>query len=119
MGQKVAIVGSREWTDFKMIRDYVYTLDEDDIVVSGGARGVDQFVEFYARERGMTVLVFRPDWAQHDRQAGLLRNHDIVNECDRLVAFWDGVSTGTQHSIRLAEKAGKPTLVFQPDSTSS
>ena len=115
MGEKVAIVGSREWTDHEMIKDYVYSLDEDDTVVSGGARGVDQFAEIYARERGLTVLVFKADWNQHGKRAGMLRNHDIIAAADRVVGFWDGKSNGTQHSIGLAKKAGKHVLVFRSD----
>jgi len=114
VGQKVAIIGSRDWVDYEAVRDYIYALDPDDTVVSGGARGVDQFAEFYARERGLDVLVFQADWDSHGQRAGLIRNHDIVAAADRVVAFWDGTSTGTQHSIRLAKEAGKPTLVFRP-----
>ena len=113
MGEMVAIVGSRNWTDHEMVRDYVYSLDEADGVVTGGARGVDQFAEIYARERGLTVIVFQADWNQHGRRAGMIRNHDIVEKCNRLVAFWDGVSPGTAHSVRLAREADKPTLVLR------
>jgi hypothetical protein len=119
VGQKVAIIGSREWPDYEMVKDYVYSLDEDDVVVSGGARGADQFAEIYARERGLTVLVLRADWDQHGRRAGLIRNHDIINECDRVVAFWDGRSTGTAHSLKLAKEAGKPALIFRTPSANA
>lgn len=113
MGEVVAIVGSRDWEDHEMVRAYVYSLDEDDTVVSGGARGVDQWAQIYAEERGLKTIIFPADWKQHGKRAGLLRNHDIVRECVRLVAFWDGESTGTQHSIGLARKAGKPALVLR------
>ena len=116
MGQKVAIIGSREWADYEMVRDYVYSLDEDDTVISGGARGVDQFAEIYARERGLAVIIFQADWDRLGRRAGMIRNHDIINEADRVVAFWDGKSTGTQHSLRLAAEAKKPVLIFRPGS---
>ena len=119
MGQRVAIIGSREWSDYEMIRDYVYSLDDDDIVVSGGAKGADSFAEFYARERGLAVLIFRADWDQHGRRAGLIRNHDIIGAAARVVAFWDGVSTGTKHSLRLAEERNKPALIFRPKEDAS
>jgi len=116
MGQKVAIIGSREWADFEMVRDYVYSLDEDDTIVTGGARGADQFAEIYGRERGLAVIVYQADWDTHGRRAGLIRNHDIIGGADRVVAFWNGSSTGTQHSLRLAKEAGKHALVFRPGS---
>jgi hypothetical protein len=116
VGEKVAVVGSREWTDHLMIRDFIYSLDEDDVVISGGARGVDQFAELYARERGLAVLVFSPAWDTHGRKAGLIRNQDIVDACDRLVAFWDKSSKGTAHALNLARAADKPVLVFHAPS---
>jgi hypothetical protein len=112
MGENVAIVGSRNWPDHEMVRDYINSLDDDDIVVSGGARGVDQWAQIYAEKRGLATLIFPADWKTHGRKAGLLRNRDIVNACDRLVAFWFEESRGTRHSIELARGAGKPTLVL-------
>jgi len=114
MGERVAIVGSRDWEDHQMVRDYVYSLDEDDTVVSGGARGVDQWAQIYAEERGLKTLIFPADWDTHGKKAGHLRNHDIVENCDRLVAFWNGSSPGTKHSSELARKTGKPALILLP-----
>lgn len=112
MGEKVAIVGSRAWTDHEMVRDYVDSLSDDDVVISGGAKGVDEWAQIYAEKRGLGTIIFMPNWQEHGRSAGLRRNHEIVGACDRLVAFWDGKSTGTQHSIKLARKAEKHVLVF-------
>jgi len=109
---KVAIVGSRDWTDHEMVRDYVHSLEEDDVVVSGGARGVDQFAQIYAEERGLETIIFMPNWREHGNRAGIVRNRKIVEACDRLVAFWDNSSVGTKSSIELAKGAGKPVLVF-------
>ena len=114
MGEKVAIVGSRAWQDHDMVRDYVYSLDEDDTVVSGGAKGVDSWAQIYAEERGLKTLIFPADWDTHGKKAGHLRNHDIVENCDRLVAFWSDGSTGTANSISRARKAGRPVCIFSP-----
>ena len=109
----MAIVGSRNWSDFEMIKAYVDSLNDTDTVVTGGARGVDQTAEIYARARGLPVLVFQADWDKLGKRAGMIRNRDIVAKSDRLVAFWDGISTGTQHSVSLARAAGKPCLVLR------
>jgi len=114
MGEVVAIIGSRKWPDPDAVHDYIDSLNDDDTVVSGGAKGVDQWAEIYAKERGLDTIIFPADWTRHGKKAGLIRNHDIVRVCDRLVAFWDKVSTGTEHTINLAKEAGKPTLVFHP-----
>lgn len=114
MGEKVAVIGSRNWPDPEAVRDYIQSLDQDDIVVSGGARGVDQWAEIYAQERGLSTIILPANWSYHGRQAGLLRNQEIVDTSDRVVAFWDKKSSGTAHTISLARKSGKPTLVFHP-----
>lgn len=113
MGENVAIVGSRNWPDHEMVRDYIYSLDEDDTVVSGGAKGVDQWAHYYAEKRGLTTLIFPAAWSHYGKKAGLLRNRDIVNACDRMVAFCLDESLGTSHSIKLARNAGKPVLVLR------
>ncbi|MGD9726562.1 MAG: DUF2493 domain-containing protein [Nitrospira sp.] len=118
MGERVAIVGSRSWTNWQIVRDYVYSLNPDDVVVSGGARGVDEWAEIYARERGLDTLIFYPDYAQYgSKLAPLVRNTEIASACDRMVAFWDGVSNGTNDAVAKTRRLGKPVHVFDPPET--
>jgi hypothetical protein len=110
---KVAVVGSREWPDEARVREYVRSLPEGTTLVSGGARGVDSWAADEARRRGFDVMVHWPDWTTHGRSAGFLRNHAIVRDAEKVVAFTAG-SNGTQHTIDLARKAGKPVEVHRP-----
>ena len=115
MNEKVAIVGSRGWADHETVKRYVYSLDPDDIVVSGGAVGVDQYAEIYADERGLATLIFYPNYQEHGpKRAPIIRNGEIAAACNRLVAFWDGLSSGTYDAICQAEAAGKDVLIFRP-----
>ena len=50
---KVGIVGSRGFSGLEIVRDYVKSLDKDTIIVSGGAKGVDETVEKMGEELGM------------------------------------------------------------------
>jgi predicted Rossmann fold nucleotide-binding protein DprA/Smf involved in DNA uptake len=105
---KWAIVGSRDFPD----KDFVFKiLDEvlkpGDVVVSGGARGVDSWAAEYAKQHNLEVKVFEPDWRMYGRGAGMRRNQYIVSEADEVIAFWDGLSKGTENTIGLAEKQGK------------
>jgi hypothetical protein len=111
---KVAIIGSRDFPQLKLVAECVDTLPAGTVVVSGGARGVDRQAEQRARTRGLEVLVIRANWALHGRKAGFLRNPEIVAAADRVVAFWDGTSRGTAHSIAVARQAGKPVELFRP-----
>jgi YspA, cpYpsA-related SLOG family len=109
---KVAIVGSRYFVDLEMVRKYVRSLPAETIVVSGGAMGVDRAAEFEAAKLGLTVISHKADWATDGRAAGMIRNHHIVADADRLVAFWDGSSHGTKNSIDRARSKGIPVEVF-------
>lgn len=79
-------------------------------VVTGGAKGADSLGERWAKDRNIPCRVFLPDWKVYGRKAGLLRNLDIIKNCDVVVAFWDGKSKGTQHSLKEAGKLGIPTV---------
>jgi len=110
---RVAIVGSRGYSDLNAVIEYVNTLPAGTVVISGGARGVDLTAENAARSRGLEVVVHYADWDTLGRSAGHIRNQKIVDDCDKLVAFWDGVSPGTKGTISLASKAGKLDKVFR------
>lgn len=111
---RIAVVGSRNWKDLLKIKNFIDTLDEDTVVISGGAIGVDRDAEWLAKQRGLLTKVYPADWKKYGRSAGIRRNNDIVKMADRIAAFWDGESKGTYHTICLSAKAGKPLLIFLP-----
>lgn len=103
---KIAIVGSRDFDRLDLVIEYVKALPKDTIVVSGGARGVDQIAAVAAHNAGLVVVVYRADWAR-GITAGFERNTLIVEQADMVVAFWDGKSKGTMDTIKKASAAGK------------
>lgn len=110
---RVAIVGSRDYPNLDEVREYVMSLPDDTIVITGGARGVDQTAELAARARGLTVVVHEAEWQKYGKAAGPMRNKVVVEDCDRLVAFWDEVTPGTKNAISQASKSGKLDKVFR------
>lgn len=92
---RIAIVGSRTYPDERAVREFVRSLPEGTIIVSGGAAGVDTWAAKAARKRGLKVVEHRADWEALGDVAGPIRNTAIVEDSDEIVAFWDGVSTGT------------------------
>lgn len=110
-GERVAIVGSRDWPDPVAVVLAVENLPTGTVVVSGGARGVDRIAADAARARGLEVVEHLPDWERLGRRAGFVRNCAIVDDCDRVIAFQHERSRGTQHTIDLAERLGKPVQV--------
>jgi hypothetical protein len=112
---KLAIVGSRTFTDYKRFAEAVteYIGNEKcELIISGGARGADTFAERYARSRDIPFHAYLPDWRTHGPRAGPLRNTLIVEACTHLLAFPLGDSYGTHDSIRKARAARKPTHVI-------
>lgn len=99
---KVAIVGSRGWSDRFAIKEYVRKFPEGTVVVSGGAKGADQIGVRFAKERGLQTEVILPEWDRLGKQAGIIRNREIISRVEMVIAFWDGSSKGTKHSIDLA-----------------
>ena len=107
---KLAIVGSRSFFDYQLLVETLQDLDISEIV-SGGARGADTLAEKYAKEKGIPVKIFKPDWDGLGKAAGFIRNKSIIDYADKVIAFWDGQSHGTQHSMNLALKQDKLMLV--------
>lgn len=113
---KIAIVGSRWYAEYDVIKEYVLKkidINEVECVISGGANGVDRLAEKFAKEFGLKMTVFLPDWNKHGKAAGPIRNKDIVKNADVVFAFWDGQSRGTKSSIELAEKMNKKLFVYK------
>ena len=108
---KVGVIGSRVFNNYELV---VKTLSNFDItlIISGGAIGADTLGEKYANEHNIPILIFKPDWEMYGKSAGMIRNTDIVDNSDVIVAFWDGTSKGTLDSIKKAEKRGKKVLVI-------
>lgn len=104
---KLAVVGSRSITDYKIVEEFLDSVTSIDCLVSGGAKGADSLAERYGAERKIRIMIFYPDWKKYGKSAGFQRNLQIVDYCDSLVAFWDGRSNGTRHSIELARRQGK------------
>lgn len=109
---KIAIIGSRSFTDFELVRRTVDLTGVTEII-SGGARGADALAERLAKEAGIKLTVFPADWANLGFKAGHIRNSLIVDAADVIIAYWDGVSTGTLDSIKKARKASKPCIIHE------
>lgn len=80
-------------------------------VVSGLAEGVDMLAVRYALEHGLPCDPFPADWKKWGRRAGYLRNEQMAQYADALIAVWDGKSPGTRHMIEVAKARGLPVFV--------
>lgn len=104
---KVIIAGSRNFNDYELLKqkcDIILSEQTDIEIVSGTASGADKLGEVYAKEKGYQLKQFPADWDKYGKSAGYKRNQQMAEYGDALIAFWDGISKGTEHMINLAKK---------------
>ena len=67
----------------------------------------------YARAAGIALTIIRPDYRRYGRGAPLVRNKQIVDLADVILAFWDGHSRGTAQALDYARKQHKEVRLCQ------
>ena len=118
---RVAIVGSRN-IEYDNLQKKAYALLCQNIpsgateIVSGGAVGIDTLAELYAKQNGLPMKVFKPDYAKYGKRAPLVRNDEIIHYAQYVLAIWDGSSRGTAYTVAACIKDGIPVKVVTLDS---
>ena len=111
---KVIIAGSRTINNISVLIDALercpFTKEISE-VVSGKAAGADRLGEMYAKDFKKELAEFPADWATHGKKAGILRNIQMAEYADALIALWDGKSSGTSHMIDTANEKGLEVFV--------
>lgn len=118
---KVIIAGGREFNDYDLLKKSVlhilrgrYKRSQVEIV-SGTARGADKLGEDFAYEYCCSIKYFPANW-DLGKSAGYIRNSEMADYGDMLIAFWDQKSRGTMHMINLAKEKGLEVHVINYES---
>jgi predicted Rossmann fold nucleotide-binding protein DprA/Smf involved in DNA uptake len=101
---KLLIAGSRSITEFDLT-PHIPT--DVDLIITGGAKGVDALGEQYAREHGIPTVTVKPVYEKYGRAAPIRRDEEMVDMADAVLVVWDGVSRGSRHTAEYARKQGK------------
>ena len=102
---KLIVAGSRQFIPAQQHVDILNKyMPRPTEIVSGGAKGADKFGESWAEWNNIKTTRFIPDWALYGKKAGIIRNVEMAEYADALLAFWDKQSKGTQHMIEQAYK---------------
>lgn len=116
---RLAIIGGRDFADYSLLSNTIfqYFRDEDlfifNEVVSGGAIGADSLGAKFAKENGIKLTVFKPEYDKYPGKiAPLKRNETIIENADFVLAFHDGISTGTLNALSHARRLKKATLII-------
>jgi len=101
---RVIIAGGRDFNDLELLTrvcDEILQNSTNVTIVSGCANGADKLGELYAKLKCYEVTRFPADWETHGKSAGILRNKEMANNADALIAFWDGKSKTTKRGFKL------------------
>ena len=101
---KLLIIGSRTVVDFDFTP---YVGEEIDLIISGGAKGIDKLAEAFADRHQISKLIIYPQYRRYGKAAPIKRNRQMVDFADAVLAVWDGHSKGTLGTIRYAQKQQK------------
>lgn len=109
----VLITGSRNIIDTSFIFEKLREeLNEGDVIIHGGANGVDSIAQEFCENNGFTTVIVRPV----DSSKGayyLHRNAEMIGMADKVIAFHDGVSRGTDFTVRYAKARNLSVKVFK------
>lgn len=106
---KLLIAGSRTINTFDL-SEYI-TFDVD-LIICGGANGVDRIAEQYADDNRISKLVLKPQYKIYGKAAPIKRNELMVDIADKVLVVWDGDSRGSEYTIHYAMKKGKDITVI-------
>ena len=105
---KVIVAGSRNLKCKDLIFKKLDVMkDKIDEVVCGEATGVDTIGKEWAIKNEITVKSFPAEWDTYGKMAGIIRNMDMGDYADYLIAFWDGESRGTKNMFTYMQQIGK------------
>ena len=116
---KVIIAGGRDFVDYNLLREKVNNIliekraTHKIVIVSGCARGADTLGMRYASENTFDVDEYPAEWDKYGKKAGYMRNVEMAENADALIAFWDGKSKGTKHMIDIATERNLPIRVIR------
>lgn len=110
----LAVIGSRTITNYDQVEPHLepYLSKPNLQFISGGATGPDTFAKQFADKHNIIITELKPDWKTYKKSAGFRRNVDIISKATEVIAFWDGTSKGTKHSIDLATQQKKPCNII-------
>ena len=134
MMMKIAIIGSRGYTNKRKIKEFIFKLKEQvgeklEIVSGGAKEGADKYAKRFALDFDVNYSEFPAYHEPHNIHCVLeafkygkpysvgnyhRRNKDLVEYSDKVVAFCTNgvVTNGTSSALTHAEKINKKSIII-------
>lgn len=133
---RIIIAGSRDFDDYELLTNEcnkifcqlasegyipldINTSIKEMEIVSGHANGADKLGEMFAKEYGIGIKYFIPNWELFGKKAGFIRNAEMSSYAKQdaklgvLIAFSINNSKGTRDMIKLATEQGLRVFVIK------
>lgn len=116
----IGVIGARKFRNKNCIQNFVKSLPEDSIIVTGACEGVCSWTIEQAEKIGIDVLVYKPDLKDTHSYYEVAeryyqRNRELIEKCDLVHAFFSekkGYKGGTKFEVEYAIKLGKPVKIY-------
>lgn len=116
---KLIVAGGRDFNDYVLLHGELMRLasttyaDQEVSIVSGMARGADALGHRFAKVERVMVYEFPAHWDDFGKRAGFIRNKQMGDYSDGLLAFWNGTSKGTAQMIEYMQSLHKPVHIVR------
>lgn len=116
---KLIVAGGRDFNDYTVLSREIEQLanttyaNHEVSIVCGMARGADALGLRFAIEHQVFFYEFPADWTRYGNRAGPIRNRQMGDFADGLLAFWDGQSKGTHNMIDYMQRLKKPVHIVR------
>lgn len=118
---KVIVAGSRNFNDYIKLKNILDKFNlliknkgyEINQIISGTCKGADLLGEKYAKENNIDIVRFPAKWDTYGKKAGYLRNLEMGEYGDFLIAFHIGESKGTYNMINIMKKLKKEYIIIK------
>lgn len=105
---RIIVAGGRDFYDYSLLHNSLEKIISEDysdheiVIVSGNAPGADREGERFADNKGYEKALYPAQWTEFGKAAGHIRNQQMAENADVVVAFWNDRSPGTADMIERA-----------------
>jgi hypothetical protein len=111
---RTIIAGSRNIEDYQELRRAIkhLTWPITEVVSGHATSGVDLLGERWAKRNDIPLTLFPANWERYGKAAGSIRNRQMAEYSQALLALWDGKSPGTKDMIKQARQRNLKVRVY-------